>query len=118
MTRAKQKNPNAVLPLSPSAFYILLALAECERHGYNISKEVEETTGGTVRLGPATLYRIIKQMTVDGWIFEVDRVDPEDTRRRYYRLTPWGKRIAQAEAARLADVVQLAQSRKLLPART
>jgi DNA-binding PadR family transcriptional regulator len=116
MTAIGRKNPHAVLPLSPSAFYILLSLAQGEHHGYHISKEVEETTGGTVTLGPGTLYRLIKQMTVDGWIAEVDRIDPEDPRRRYYRLTPWGRSIAQAEAERLANAVRLAQSRRLLRA--
>jgi DNA-binding PadR family transcriptional regulator len=109
------KNPRSLLPLSASGFYILLALAQGERHGYSISKEVEMTTDGTVTLGPGTLYRLIKQMTVDGWITEVDRVDPVDPRRRYYRLTAWGKSIAQAEAGRLADLVRLARSRRLLP---
>src|ERR1700727_3803531 len=91
----------AFLPLSSSAFYILLALAAEERHGYDIAREVEEATDGSVRLGPGTLYRLIKQMVVDGWIGEVDRLDSDDPRRRYYRLTPWGRRIARAEAARL-----------------
>lgn len=107
---------DALLPLSPSAFYILLALAAEDRHGYSISKEVEEATNGSVRLGPGTLYRLIKQMVLDGWIVEVDRVDSDDPRRRYYRLTPWGRRIARAEAQRLEDAVRTARSRRLLPA--
>ncbi len=106
----------ALLPLSPSAFYILLALAAEERHGYSISKEVEDTTNGSVRLGPGTLYRLIKQMVLDGWIVEVDRVDSDDPRRRYYRLTTWGRRIARAEAQRLEDAVRTARIRRLLPA--
>jgi DNA-binding PadR family transcriptional regulator len=105
-----------LLPLSPSAFYILLALAAEERHGYSITKEVEDATDGSVRLGPGTLYRLIKQMVLDGWIVEVDRVDSEDPRRRYYRLTPWGRRIARAEAERLAHAVNTARDRRLLPA--
>jgi len=109
-------DPSAFLPLSPSAFYILLALAADERHGYSIGKEVEEATSGSVKLGPGTLYRLIRQMVVDGWIVEVDRVDSDDPRRRYYRLTPWGRRIARAEAARLADAVRTAMERRLLPA--
>jgi DNA-binding PadR family transcriptional regulator len=113
---ASSENLEALLPLSPSAFYILLALAAEERHGYSISKEVEEATNGSVRLGPGTLYRTIKQMVLDGWIVEVDRVDSEDPRRRYYRLTPWGRRIARAEAQRLEDAVRTARSRRLLPA--
>ncbi len=109
-------DPRIFLPLSSSAFYILLAVAAEERHGYSIAKEVEEATGGAVRLGPGTLYRLIKQMVADGWLVEVDRGDSEDPRRRYYRLTPWGKRIARAEAERLADAVRTAMDRKLLSA--
>jgi DNA-binding PadR family transcriptional regulator len=107
-------DPRAFLPLSSSAFYILTALAAEERHGYSIAKEVEEETDGSVRLGPGTLYRLIKQMVADGWIVEVDRVDSEDPRRRYYRLTTWGRRIACAEAERLARVVRTARNRRLL----
>lgn len=99
-----------------SAFHILLALADGERHGYSITKEVEEETEGAVRLGPGTLYRMLKQLLDDEWIVEVERADDDDPRRRYYRLTPRGRRIAQAEAARLANLVKLARSRRLLPA--
>jgi DNA-binding PadR family transcriptional regulator len=108
-------DPRAFLPLSASSFHILLALAQGERHGYSISKEVETATEGSVHLGPGTLYRLIKQMLADGWIGEVHRTDPEDPRRRYYRLLPWGRRIAAAEAQRLADLVRVAQARDLLP---
>ncbi len=102
--------------ISMSAFHILLALADGERHGYSITKEVEEETEGAVRLGPGTLYRMLKQLLDDEWIVEVERADDGDPRRRYYRLTPRGRRIAQAEAARLANLVKLARSRRLLPA--
>jgi DNA-binding PadR family transcriptional regulator len=108
-------DPRTFLPLSPSGFYILLALSAEERHGYSIAKEVEEATDGAVRLGPGTLYRLIKQMVADGWIVEVARVDSEDQRRRYYRLTNWGRTIAEAEASRLAAAVRIAISRKLIP---
>ncbi|HTX56181.1 MAG TPA: PadR family transcriptional regulator [Candidatus Acidoferrales bacterium] len=111
-------DPHVFLPLSPSAFYIMLVLAAEERHGYSIAKEVEEATNGTVRLGPGTLYRVIKQMVTDGWIIEVDRVDSGDPRRRYYRLTSWGRRIARAEASRMADAVRTAMDRRLLSAST
>lgn len=102
--------------VSMSAFHIMLALADGERHGYSIIKEVEEETGGAVRLGPGTLYRMLKQLLDDGWIAEVDRVDESDPRRRYYRLTPRGKKAAQIEAARLAHLVRIARARRLLPA--
>jgi len=101
--------------ISMSAFHILLALADGERHGYSITKEVEEETEGAVRLGPGTLYRMLKQLLDDGWIVEVERADETDPRRRYYRLTNRGRRIAQAEAARLANLVRLARNRRLLP---
>ncbi len=109
-------DPRAFLPVSPSGFYILLALAAEDRHGYSITKEVEDATAGAVRLGPGTLYRLIKQMVTDGWIVEVDRLDSDDPRRRYYRLTPWGRKIACAEAERLASAVRTARDRRLLPA--
>src|SRR5471030_571466 len=97
-------DPRSLLPLSTAAFYILVALAEGDRHGYGVAKEVESATGGDVRLGAGTLYRIIREMLADGWIREVgergDATDPV-SRRRYYTLTPWGRRIAEAEAERL-----------------
>lgn len=101
--------------VSMSAFHILLALADGERHGYSIIKEVEEETERAVRLGPGTLYRMLRQLLDDGWIAEVDRVDENDPRRRYYRLTPRGRKAAQHEAARLANLVRIARNRRLLP---
>jgi DNA-binding PadR family transcriptional regulator len=92
----------------------LLALADGERHGYAIAKEVEQATVGAVMLGPATLYRTIKQFVADGWIVETTAEDEE--RRRSYRLTPRGRRVAQAEAERLANIVRIARERRLLPA--
>jgi DNA-binding PadR family transcriptional regulator len=105
----------SLLPLNPRAFYVLLSLAEEDRHGYAISKAVESITGGAVRVTPGTLYPLIRQLLVDGWIRELgeDAVDP---RRRRYRLTPLGKRIAQAEARRLDALVRVARRFDLLPA--
>jgi DNA-binding PadR family transcriptional regulator len=104
-----------LLPLNPRTFCVLLALAEEDRHGYAISKAVESITDGAVRITPGTLYPLIHQLLADGWIGELpeDAVDP---RRRRYRLTPLGKRIAQAEARRLDALVRIARSFKLLPA--
>jgi DNA-binding PadR family transcriptional regulator len=102
--------------VSMSAFHILLALADGERHGYAITREVAEETSGEVKLGPGTLYRMLKQLLDDEWIVEVKGADTDDPRRRYYRLTPRGRRVAQAEALRLANVVRIARSRRLLPA--
>ncbi|MFY9632680.1 MAG: PadR family transcriptional regulator [Candidatus Cybelea sp.] len=111
----RRQDPAPLLPLATSAFHILLALAEGERHGYSIGKAVEATTGGQISLGPGTLYRQLRQMSNDGWIVEIERNDDDAMRRRYYRLTPWGRKIAQAEAARLAHLVEVARSRRLLP---
>jgi DNA-binding PadR family transcriptional regulator len=107
-----------LLPLTPAVFHILLALANGERHGYGIMQEIAATTHGQMRIGPGTLYRSIKQMLAAGMLEESDeRPDPalDDERRRYYRLTGFGRRVAQAEARRLARLVREAESRRLLP---
>ena len=105
------------LPLTPAAFHILLSLAGGERHGYGIMQEVAASTEGQMRLGPGTLYRSIKQLLEAGLIAEAgQRTDAalSDERRRYYRLTDLGQRVAQAEALRLARLVAQARERKLL----
>ena len=97
--------------------HILLALADEERHGYGIMKEVEGRTGGEVRLGPGTLYGSIKRMLANGLIEESEeRPDPEldDQRRRYYRITDFGRQVAGAEVGRLAGLVRTAQRKKLI----
>lgn len=105
--------PLDALPLSPRVFSVLLALADGEQHGYGIARAIETHSGGTIRITSGTLYPIIRQMLDNGWIAEIDNEDP---RRRTYRLTPRGRRIAQAEAARLAETVRIARDCKLLPA--
>ena len=108
-----------MLPLSPAVFHILLALAEGERHGYGIMQEIETRTGGKTKLGPGTLYGSIKRMLSDRLIEEsAHRPDPslDDERRRYYRLTGFGRRVAIAEAKRLQDLVVDATVLKLLRA--
>ena len=114
--KPSQRDPKAILPLSSSAFHILLVLSAGERHGYSITKEVEAATDGMIRLGPGTLYRLIKEMLADGWIVETPNAIVDDQRRRYYRLTPWGRNIARAEAQRLEDLVRLARNHHLLSA--
>lgn len=114
---AKRNKPKRLLPLTPAVFHILLALSGGERHGYAIMQEVSELTDGAMRLGPGTLYRSIKRLLADGLIEESDeRPDPEldDERRRYYRLSDIGLRVTRAEARRLAQIVQVAQKRRLL----
>jgi DNA-binding PadR family transcriptional regulator len=114
------EEPESWLPLTPAMFHILLALADQERHGYDIMREVDERTEGQVRLGPGTLYGSIKRMLNDRLIQELDeRPDPEsdDERRRYYRLTDLGYRVAVAEARRLENLVKSARTKKLLSTR-
>ncbi len=106
----------AAAPLTPAVFHIMLALADGERHGYSILREVERYTEGRLKLGPTTLYRSIRQMLAAGYIVEAEaRPDPEldDERRRYYRLTDVGRRLALAETRRLARLVSLAQQTSL-----
>jgi DNA-binding PadR family transcriptional regulator len=113
------REPWDLLPLTPAVLNILLALADEERHGYGIMREVEARTGGGTRLGPGTLYGSIKRMLADGLIEESDeRPEPEldDQRRRYYRITDFGRGVAGAEAERLQDLVNTARARKLLRA--
>ena len=112
------RRPEEFLPLTPAMFHILLALADKERHGYHIMREVDERTEGNVKLGPGTLYGSIKRMMAEGLIEELEeRPDPEldDERRRYYRLTDFGFRVATAEAQRLERIVRSARAKKLLP---
>jgi DNA-binding PadR family transcriptional regulator len=111
-------NPESLLPLSSSIFHILLALVEGERHGYGIMQEAARLSDGRVNLGPGTLYRSLKHLLSDRLIEESDeRPVPEldDERRHYYRLTPFGLRVAKAEAQRLEALVQTAPLKRLLP---
>ena len=112
----ERRGPRDLLPLTPAVLHILLALAEEERHGYGIMREVEERTAGETRLGPGTLYGSIKRMLADGLIEESDqRPNPaiDDQRRRYYRITDFGRRVAGAEAERLQNLVSAARAKKI-----
>ena len=102
----------ALLPLPPVTFHILLALSDQDRHGYAIIQEVEERTGGELRLSAGTLYRSIHRMLEQGLVVETrERPAPEDDdeRRRYYRITRLGIETAKAEARRLEQLVKLAR---------
>ncbi|HUA63988.1 MAG TPA: PadR family transcriptional regulator [Verrucomicrobiae bacterium] len=101
-------------PLAPAVFHILLSLGEGERHGYALKREIARRTDGRLKLGPGVLYGSINKMLELGLIEESDdRPDPhlDDERRRYYRITAYGRRVAQAEAARMRDLVELAAAR-------
>lgn len=110
-------DPTALLPLTPAVLYILLALADGEKHGYGIMQEVETLTAGQVKMGPGTLYGSIKRMLAAQLIEETDeRPDPtlDDSRRRYYRMTPFGEQVLRAETQRLNTLVALARTKHLL----
>ncbi len=110
-------DPTGFLPLTPAMFQVLVALADGEKHGYAIIKEVDRRTGGKVRLRAGTLYMVIKRFAADGLIEEsAERPDPalDDERRRYYRLSERGRAVAQAEAQRLEETLAQAR-RKLAP---
>jgi DNA-binding PadR family transcriptional regulator len=110
-------DPQRHLPLTPASLHILLALADGERHGYGIMREVEERTGGQLRLGPGTLYGSLKRMLGEGLIADAgERADPQwgDERRRYYAITALGRAVAAAEARRLDALVSLARSKRLI----
>jgi DNA-binding PadR family transcriptional regulator len=87
--------------LSTQQFHILLALTDEERHGYGIIRDVLDRTDGEVRLGTGPLYTAIARLVELGWIAETDRRDPDDARRRYYRLTIAGRQALRVETARL-----------------
>ena len=113
------KLPENLLPLTPAVFHVLLALADGERHGYSIMQHVAETTDGQIKMGPGTLYGTIKRLLAVKWIEESDnRPDSkiDDERRRYYRLTPFGRRVLGAEVSRYSRVVKIAREFGVTPA--
>jgi len=105
------------LPLPPACLHILIAIGDGERHGYAIMQEVSERTGGKVRMSPGTLYGSIRRMLDDKLIEELSRrpADEDDERRRYYRVTRFGRAVAAAETARLTALVQDARAAGLVP---
>jgi DNA-binding PadR family transcriptional regulator len=116
--RAPAEDVESFLPLPTAVFHILVALADRERHGYSIMQDVETRTEGKVRLSAGTLYTAFRRMLDQGLIEELrDSPDPEsaDERRRYYRLTPFGKEVAVAEARRFSELLEQARATKLIP---
>jgi DNA-binding PadR family transcriptional regulator len=104
-------------PLPSAAFHILLSVADEDLHGYAIMRRVEEQTEGRMRLGPGTLYSSIQALLDEGFIEEVDgraQDEPGHERRRYYHLTAAGRKLAQAEASRLADLLRFARTKNIL----
>ncbi|MGE0463769.1 MAG: PadR family transcriptional regulator [Vicinamibacterales bacterium] len=110
--------PESLIPLPPAVFHILLSLADEDRHGYAVIQDVASRTGGEVKLGAGTLYRSIQRMLEQDLIVETgSRLAPgtDDERRRYYRITPFGRKVARAEAERLASLVRLARASGVIP---
>lgn len=117
MTR-RRRDPESLLPLTPGMFQVLIALADGEKHGYAIIKEVARRTAGDVALSAGTLYTIIRRFVQEGVLVESDaRPDPalDDERRRYYRLTGFGRDVARAEAARMETALGMARAKNLIP---
>ena len=112
--------PKDLLPLPPAQVHILLSLGEGERHGYALKREISRRTQGAINPGAGVLYGSINRMLEQGLIEESDeRPDPhlDDERRRYYRITPFGRLVAQAEAVRMRELVQIADDAFGLPER-
>jgi DNA-binding PadR family transcriptional regulator len=116
-----QTEVDALLPLPPATFHILVALADEERHGYAVIQEIAARTGGEMQLSAGTLYRSIQRMLEQGLITEPRQRpsrDDDDERRRYYRITPFGTAVARAEARRLSRMLRLARQSGLAPERS
>jgi DNA-binding PadR family transcriptional regulator len=107
----------ALLPLPSATFHILVALSGEEQHGYAIIQDVAARTAGALRLSAGTLYRSIARMVEQGLIAETTkrRTLEDDERRRYYRITPFGRAVARAEMGRLTELVRLARASGLRP---
>jgi DNA-binding PadR family transcriptional regulator len=101
--------------LRPAVFHILLSLSAGDMHGLGIAETIDEATGGTVLLGPGTLYRSLKEMARDGLIREAPRPEDADPRRRFYAITELGREVVGVEATRMARIVEIAHAHKVLP---
>lgn len=108
-----------LLPLSPPVYHVLLALGRETLHGYGIMQSFSELTGGDERLLPGTLYATLSRMAETGLIEETPAPEPDvDARRRYYRATSFGRRVAAAESERMRRLVDVAVARDVVPERT
>lgn len=115
----KTPNLDSMLPLRPVEFLVLLVLADGERHGYGIVKDIRDRTGGKVKLLPGNLYAVLRRLMENDLLSESSRrpaEDLDDQRRRYYRITKTGKLILAADAARMKGLVQQVEEKDLLEA--
>ena len=113
MAQERTLNPHELLPLKPLVFHILLVLAQGERHGYSIVKEVVARTDGKLKIEPGNLYRTLRTIAAQGLIDESQsRPDPslDDQRRRYFRITPLGDEVLRAEARRMEQLATMARA--------
>ncbi len=112
-----RRSVDGMLPLTPAVLHILLALADGDLHGYAVAQRVASASDGQVRMGPGTLYGSIQRMTDSALVEETTGRHRQEgaERRRYYRLTPFGRRVLERELERLAAVVDAARRRQLLP---
>lgn len=116
-----RREPDRLLPLRPIVFQVLLSLVDGERHGYAIVQDIAERSAARMQIEPGNLYRTLRFMLDEGLIEESERrpaAGQDDERRRYYRMTRFGERVASAEASRLAELVAEARARKLLKGRS
>ena len=117
---SRSADPNNLLPLPVAMFHILVAVADQDRHGYAIMQDIAARTNGALKLSPGTLYGSIRRMLDQNLILELnDRERPkeDDERRRYYRITAFGRSVAQAETTRLTALLRQARAAGLAPAR-
>jgi DNA-binding PadR family transcriptional regulator len=116
MARDGEREPEGLLPLTPLSYHIVLALAERPRHGYGIIKQIEADSDGRTSPSTGALYLALQRMAAEGVVAEAPppkTESGEDARRKYYRLTPLGRRVAVAESRRLAGLVALAAAKRL-----
>lgn len=112
----RDRKPESFLPLTPAAYQVLVALADHDKHGWAILKEVAERTSGKIRLSSGTLYGLLKRLLEDGLIAESEERPPrrwDDRRRRYYRLTDLGRSVVEAEVERLREALEAAVGKNL-----
>ena len=117
MVKRDARDPEQLLPLTPAEFEVLIALADGDKHGYAILKEVARRTEGEVRLGVATLYTLLRRLVGEGLLAESSQrpvAALDDERRRYFRLTDFGRKVAGAEAARMEKVLAMARAKHLI----
>ena len=116
---SKTQKLDDLLPLRPVEFLVLLVLADDERHGYGIVKDIAERTDGKMKLLPGNLYAVLRRLLESGLLTESSRrpaEDLEDQRRRYYRITRMGEKVLAADAERMKSLVQQVEARDLLKA--